>query len=78
MHTAWVGNDARRRLLGVRPSADGVRVGDRCGMHPATDAWMRGERFGTIERVGRRGCVWVRLDASGRLRRVALVNLQGA
>lgn len=39
---------------------------------------MRGERFGTIERVGRRGCVWVRLDASGRLRRVALVNLQGA
>lgn len=29
------------------------RVGDRVELHPATDLWMRGARFGTVEGVGR-------------------------
>jgi hypothetical protein len=28
-------------------------VGDRVQLHPATDAWMRGLRYATVERVGR-------------------------
>jgi len=34
--------------------------------HPATDTWMRGDRAGTVERVGRKRVV-VRMWRSGRL-----------
>jgi hypothetical protein len=40
------------------------KVGDRVGLHPATDRWMRGDRFGTVSKVGRR-YVHVKLDLSG-------------
>jgi len=26
-------------------------VGDRVQLHPATDAWMRGERYGNVTRI---------------------------
>lgn len=29
------------------------RPGDRVELHPATDLWMRGARFGTVVSVGR-------------------------
>ena len=29
-------------------------VGDRVELHPATDRWMRGDRFGTVSKLGRR------------------------
>ncbi len=41
------------------------RVGDRVQTHPATDHWMRGDRFGTVEKIGRE-----RETPSGRLRPV--------
>ena len=41
-------------------------VGQRVQAHPATDRWMRGDRFGTVEEVGTR-FVWVRFDLSGDL-----------
>jgi len=36
-------------------------VGDRVELHPATDMWMRGARFGTVVKIGRT-YVHVRLD----------------
>jgi hypothetical protein len=41
-----------------------LRVGDRIEMHPASDAWMRGDRFGEVLKVGRK-LVTVKLDRSG-------------
>lgn len=39
-------------------------TGDRVELHPATDSWMMGLRFGTVVRVGRK-YYHVRLDRSG-------------
>ncbi len=36
--------------------------------HPATDAWMFGDRFGEVIKIGRK-YVTIRCDRSGRLRR---------
>ena len=57
-------------------------MGDQVELHPATDAWMRGDRYGTVTGVGRfrpyidadgtasfAGQVFVLLDKSGRIRR---------
>jgi hypothetical protein len=50
-----------------------MRIGERVELHPGTDAWMRGDRYGEIvavvERHGRVTCVRVRLD-SGRVVRL--------
>lgn len=49
---------------------------DRVQLHPATDLWMRGARYGTIERTGPRArYAYVRLDATGKLVRVPINNL---
>jgi hypothetical protein len=29
-------------------------VGDRVELHPATDAWMRGDRYATVTKTGRK------------------------
>jgi hypothetical protein len=50
------------------------RPGERVQTHPATDDWMRGDRYGTVIAVGRR-YVAVRLDRSGRLRRFLPADL---
>lgn len=48
----------------------------RVATHPATDAWMRGDRFGTVEKIGRRNLrIYVRLD-SGRLQSFLPHNLE--
>lgn len=51
--------------------------GDRVELHPATDAWMMGDRYGTVVRVGpyveeslapgQTIVVRVRMDRSGRM-----------
>lgn len=41
---------------------DEFKTGDRVQLHPATDWWMRGARFGTVITVGRKHLT-VRLDA---------------
>lgn len=43
--------------------------GTRVELHPATDAWMRGDRYGTVVGVGRK-YVHVRMDRSSLVRRV--------
>jgi hypothetical protein len=49
-------------------------VGARVELHPATDAWMMGDRFGTVTRVGRK-LVHVHMDRSNRTRRVPPILL---
>ena len=51
-------------------------IGDRVQLHPGTDRWMMGDRFGTIEKHGRRrDMFYVRLDKSGKLLRFSEYNL---
>lgn len=54
----------------VSEFADGQRV----SLRPCCDDWMRGDRFGTVESIGRTR-VYVRLDRSLRLRPVHPSNL---
>ena len=51
-----------------RPCTDEVTAGDRVATHPATDAWMMGDRAGVVVAVGAR-FVHVRCDRSNRVRR---------
>lgn len=44
--------------------------GQRVELHPATDAWMTGDRFGTVVKVGRK-LVHVHMDRSRKVRRLA-------
>lgn len=39
------------------------RKGERVQAHPSTDAWMKGDRYGVVEGVGRKW-VKVRMDRS--------------
>lgn len=59
----------------------GYRVGQRVELHPGTDAWMRGDRYGDIVKIGRR-TVYVKMDKSGKIlslmpHNVTLVNPKG-
>jgi hypothetical protein len=49
-------------------------VGDRVELHPATDRWIRGDRFGEVVKLGRR-YVHVKLDRSGDTRQFAPENV---
>ena len=44
-----------------------VKVGDRIQLPPHTDAWMMGDRYGTVVKVGR-SIIHVKMDRSGRVR----------
>jgi len=55
-------------MTGGAPDMAGFAVGTRVQAHPATDAWMRGDRFGTVAAVGRK-LVHVRMERSGRVLR---------
>lgn len=50
------------------------KTGDRVQAHPATDSWMRGDRYGVVEKVGRK-YVHVLMDRSGRTRKFAMDNV---
>jgi hypothetical protein len=49
-------------------------VGERVQTHPATDRWMRGDRWGTVTRVGRR-LVHVKMDVSGHVAKLHPSNI---
>jgi hypothetical protein len=53
----------------------GFRVGERVSMHPATDAFMMGDRYGEVSRIGKQ-FVHVRMDRSGGTRKVSPGNLE--
>ncbi len=48
--------------------------GQRVALRPSCDAWMRGDRFGAVESVGRTR-VYVRMDRSQKLRPIHPSNL---
>lgn len=48
--------------------------GARVQLHPATDAWMRGDRYGEISSVGRTR-VAVRMERSGLTRSMLVDDL---
>lgn len=50
------------------------RPGQRVQMHPATDAWMQGDRYGQVTGIGR-AYVHVLMDRSGRTLKVRPKNL---
>lgn len=50
------------------------KVGQRAEAHPATDAWMMGDRFGLVVKIGRTS-VHVKMDRSGKVRRFHPSNL---
>lgn len=52
------------------------RVGDRVELHPGTDLWMRGARYGTVMRIGR-DKLTVNVDQLRRDVRVAPRNIGG-
>lgn len=52
------------------------KPGDRVELHPATDLWMRGARYGNVVRIGQK-LLHVKLDMLNRARpiRVAPTNV---
>ena len=51
------------------------KLGQRVQLHPATDAWMRGDRYGSVVKTARCSYVHVRMDTSKKIRRVHPDNL---
>jgi hypothetical protein len=51
-------------------------VGDRVELHPATDAWMSGDRYGEVTKIGR-FYLYVRMDRSKLLRRLTPDKIYG-
>ena len=49
-------------------------VGDRVQLHPATGAWMQGDRYGQIQRIGTK-FAHVLMDRSNRILRVPARNI---
>lgn len=49
-------------------------LGMRVQLHPGTDAWMRGDRYGDVVKVGRT-FLHVKMDRSGVTRRVSPANV---
>jgi hypothetical protein len=58
-------------------TADDFTVGQRVKAHPATDTFMRGDVYGTIDRIssGPKRLVLVKMGRSGRRIRFAARNL---
>ena len=50
-------------------------VGQRVSMHPATDAFMMGDRYGDVVKVGK-SKIHVKMDRSGKTRLVSPGNLE--
>ena len=50
-------------------------VGDRVELSPATDRWMRGDRFGEVVKIGHY-YLHVKLDRSGQVRRFVPEHVQ--
>ena len=55
-------------------TAQDFSVGQRVQTHPATDAWMRGLRYGTVT-ITTKSYVYVRLDHTRRVVRFKPHNL---
>jgi hypothetical protein len=52
-----------------------MKINDRVQLHPATDSWMKGDRFGTITKISK-GLVSVLLDTSCSIKKFSVENLE--
>jgi hypothetical protein len=59
----------------ARLATMGFYKGERVSMHPATDAFMMGDRYGNVVKVGQK-LVHVKMDRSGKIRKVSPGNLE--
>jgi len=50
------------------------KIGQRVQLHPATDTWMRGDRYGEVVKIGRL-YIHVKLDKSDHVLRFRPDNL---
>jgi len=50
------------------------RVGDRVELHPLTELWMRGARFGEVKKLGR-SLITIEVDVTGKLAKFAPADL---
>jgi len=49
----------------MRAMDSDLRVGDRVALHPSTDLWMQGDRFGEVVKVVQKK-VYVLMEKSGK------------
>jgi hypothetical protein len=61
-------------IIADRRKTTGFVVGNRVELHPATNRWMMGDRYGTIVHVGRK-LVHVKMDKSEHLARLHPKNI---
>lgn len=52
-------------MKGIELEEANYKVGDRVKLHPATDQWMQGDRYGTLDGTWF-NFYWVKLDKSGK------------
>jgi hypothetical protein len=57
-------------MADTTPNLHDFAVGERVELHPATDAWMQGDRYGQVVLLGRR-YVHIKMERSGRVLRKA-------
>ena len=60
----------RQAAQAKRLATQAFLVGQRVQMHPATDAFMMGDRYGDVVKIGREK-VHVKMDRSGKVRHVS-------
>ena len=68
----------RTGYLTGRQRRANVPVGGRVELSPSTDAWMMGDRFGVITGVTKTGLVKVKMDRSGKVRKLRRKDLTPA
>jgi len=67
--------EKQQKAQDARLAAMGWYVGQRVSMHPATDAFMMGDRYGDVVKVGKTK-ISVKMDRSGKTRLVSPENLE--
>lgn len=55
-------------------SVSDFAIGNRVQLHPATDAWMMGDRFGQVVHIGK-FLVHVLMDRSNKVRKLKPENI---
>ena len=53
----------------------GIETGTRVQLHPATNAWIRGDRYGEVVKIGSK-LISVKMDVSGRTLKLSLDNVR--
>jgi hypothetical protein len=51
-----------------------LEIGMRIELHPACDAWMMGDRYGEIIKLGKKW-IHLKMDRSGKIRKIGYGNI---